>query len=307
MKLAGCYYTALRIAVVASIGSSAFADPLPLRTWVSSAGDDMNVCSRALPCATLAGALVKTAAGGEINAVDSADFGVVTISKSITIDLTPQLGGIQVPSNDGILISAVSAPLLVTLKGLDINGQGGNGISGVHVTGNSSMIVHIENSRIYGFNQGAILIAPTAGGLANVSISHTRVSDCTGSSAGISADATNGPAYVTILDSEAHNCNIGLKLSAGARADARLSDFSGNSVGVSVDNSAVTLNSGTIDYCGVGVVTTGVNAVARLNNMTIFNNTTGITPVGGSIVSFGNNMIKGNTVNGVPTGVLPLN
>ena len=36
------------------------------RTWVSGVGDDANPCSRTAPCKTFAGAISKTAVGGEI-------------------------------------------------------------------------------------------------------------------------------------------------------------------------------------------------------------------------------------------------
>jgi Bacterial Ig-like domain (group 3) len=58
------------------------------RTWVSSAGDDNNDCSRTAPCLTFAGALEKTASGGEIDCLDASNFGPLTITKSITIDCT---------------------------------------------------------------------------------------------------------------------------------------------------------------------------------------------------------------------------
>src|SRR5882757_10912879 len=56
------------------------------RTWVSGVGDDANPCSRTAPCKTFAGAISKTADGGEIDALDPGGFGAVTITKSITID-----------------------------------------------------------------------------------------------------------------------------------------------------------------------------------------------------------------------------
>src|SRR4051794_12470683 len=56
------------------------------RTWVSGVGDDVNPCSRTAPCKTFAGAISKTAAGGEIDSLDPAGYGGVTITKSITID-----------------------------------------------------------------------------------------------------------------------------------------------------------------------------------------------------------------------------
>src|SRR5512133_1207923 len=55
------------------------------RTWVSGVGDDVNPYSRTAPCKTFAGAISKTAAGGEINIIDPGGFGAVTITKSITI------------------------------------------------------------------------------------------------------------------------------------------------------------------------------------------------------------------------------
>src|ERR687895_295015 len=62
------------------------------RTWVSGVGDDANPCSRTAPCKTFAGAISKTAAGGEIDALDPGGFGAVTITKSILIDGTTGQG-----------------------------------------------------------------------------------------------------------------------------------------------------------------------------------------------------------------------
>ncbi len=55
-------------------------------TWVSGSGSDSNACTFASPCATFAGALTKTTAGGIITAKDAGDFGAVTINQSVTID-----------------------------------------------------------------------------------------------------------------------------------------------------------------------------------------------------------------------------
>ena len=56
------------------------------RTWISGVGDDANPCSRTAPCKTFAGAISKTAAGGEIDVLDPGGFGAVTITKAITLD-----------------------------------------------------------------------------------------------------------------------------------------------------------------------------------------------------------------------------
>src|SRR5438874_6322138 len=62
------------------------------RTWVSGVGDDLNPCSRTAPCKTYAGAISKTAEGGEISTLDPGGFGTVTITKAITIEGTHGAG-----------------------------------------------------------------------------------------------------------------------------------------------------------------------------------------------------------------------
>src|SRR6195256_5393177 len=79
------------------------------RTWVSGVGDDANPCSRTAPCKTFAGAISKTAAGGEIDALDPGGFGAVTITKSITIDGGPGAGGILSAGFTGIIINTPGA------------------------------------------------------------------------------------------------------------------------------------------------------------------------------------------------------
>src|SRR5689334_23633216 len=79
------------------------------RTWVSGVGDDVNPCSRTAPCKTFAGAISKTATNGEINCLDQAGFGAVTITKSITIDCTGNIGGILAAGTNGVIINITSA------------------------------------------------------------------------------------------------------------------------------------------------------------------------------------------------------
>src|SRR6476620_7753955 len=77
--------TALGVAFcVLFLATAAFAQAT--RTWVSGVGDDLNTCARDAPCKTFAGAISKTATGGEIDALDDGGFGAITITKPITID-----------------------------------------------------------------------------------------------------------------------------------------------------------------------------------------------------------------------------
>ena len=56
------------------------------RTYVSQrSGSDSSVCSVTAPCRTFAGALAKTVPGGEIIVLDSGAYGMVTITRSVSI------------------------------------------------------------------------------------------------------------------------------------------------------------------------------------------------------------------------------
>src|SRR3954470_22706988 len=111
-----------------TVASALFALSAPAhaqatRTWVSGVGNDADPCSRTAPCKTFAGAISKTANGGEINCLDPGGFGGVTIGKSLTIKCQHTEGGVLVAGTNAIVINATATDR-VTLRGLDINGTG---------------------------------------------------------------------------------------------------------------------------------------------------------------------------------------
>src|SRR2546429_3711512 len=112
------------------------------RTWVSGVGDDANPCTRTAPCKTFAGALSKTATGGEIDALDPGGFGQVTITRSITIDGTAALAGILATVGNGITINSKETTNLITvrLRGLSINGIG-VGSNGINVIAANRVVI----------------------------------------------------------------------------------------------------------------------------------------------------------------------
>src|SRR6516164_4879730 len=86
---------------------SSAAQAQATRTWVSGVGDDANPCSRTAPCKTFAGAISKTAPGGEIDALDPGGFGAVTITKAITIDGGGgQIASVLASGTNGINVNA---------------------------------------------------------------------------------------------------------------------------------------------------------------------------------------------------------
>src|SRR6266567_2401196 len=108
------------------------------RTWVSGVGDDVNPCSRTAPCKTFAGAISKTAPGGEIDALDPGGFGALTITKAITIDGGGgQVASVLVSGTNGIVVSAAAADT-ITLRNLRINGIG-SGLDGIKYLAGGSL------------------------------------------------------------------------------------------------------------------------------------------------------------------------
>ena len=154
------------------------------RTYVSGVGDDVNPCNRTAPCKTFAGAIAKTAAGGEINTLDSGGYGVIQISKSITIDGTGTLAGILANSTTAgvtINITNPSDAKTVRLRGLSINGMG-TGTQGVQVIAASKVI--IEDCLIDGFKTNGVTVR--AG---QVFISHATISNNVGTGFSVASGA----------------------------------------------------------------------------------------------------------------------
>src|SRR5213595_648241 len=104
------------------VGFSAVAFGQATRTWVSGVGNDANPCSRTAPCKTWAGAISKTLAGGEIDALDPGGFGAVTITKSITLDGGGgQVASVLAAGTNGIIVQA-GANDVVILRNLRLDG-----------------------------------------------------------------------------------------------------------------------------------------------------------------------------------------
>src|SRR5947207_8990983 len=130
------------------------------RTWVSGVGDDANPCSRTAPCKTFAGAISKTAPGGEIDALDPGGFGAVTITKAITIEGGGgQVASVLVAGTNGIVVAAGGSDVVI-LRNLRLNGirgSGNGGLSGIRFISGGSLIV--DKCEIFGFNNNGVDIA----------------------------------------------------------------------------------------------------------------------------------------------------
>lgn len=276
------------------------------RTWVSGVGDDANPCSRTAPCKTFAGAISKTAAGGEINTLDPGGFGAVTITKSISI-VSDGTGtaGVLVSGTNGIVINAGVNDVIV-LRGLDIEGIG-TGLAGIRMLAGRQL--HVENCTINGFKAAAsgfgIDINSTTNGLELfVKDSFIRNNGTGTTGGGIFIRPTSGSVSASIDNVRLENNTFGLKTQDAATTVVRRSVAAGNALaGFSVtsvaslalltvvDSEAVLQAGGS----GSGIEANGAQAAVRVGGTTIMGNNTGLLRVsGGQFFTWGDNYISGN-------------
>lgn len=222
------------------------------RTWVSGVGDDANPCSRTAPCKTFAGAISKTAAGGEINVLDPGGFGAVTITKAITISSEGFEAGVLVSGTNGIIINTVNATDQVILRGLDFEGLT-NGFSGVNILNAESVI--IENCTINGFGTAGINVVPSTNPV-KVIVQNTRISNCN--------TAVNVvPTGAIVADVNLIGILIGMNTlginSTGTGATARLSNSS-----ITNNTTGITNSSGKVFSFGNNIIAGNTNNNAIL-------------------------------------------
>lgn len=279
------------------------------RTWVSGVGDDANPASRTAPCKTFAGAISKTAAGGEIDCIDPGGFGAVTITKSITIDGQGTMGSILASGTTGVIINA-GANGVVTLRNLSINGNAGGvspGITGVRIL--AAAEVNIENCVIFEFSQLGIDINTATA--CRVNIKNTVVRGC--GTGAVHSRPTAGGVVVTVDRSHFLHSQGGFRATDFTTATINDSVLSGNSgsgvvVGATLGASRVNIhNCVASDNGSFGLVAVGALSTVVAGNNVISQNATGVGVLtGGSLISFGNNRNNGNTANGAPTSTIGL-
>ncbi|HMG46789.1 MAG TPA: hypothetical protein VK614_04955 [Allosphingosinicella sp.] len=291
------------------------------RTWVSGVGDDVNPCSRTAPCKTFAGAISKTAAGGEINCLDPAGFGAVTITKSITIDCTGTLGGILASSTTGVLVNGAGA--IVVLRALEINGGPPNlpGVNGIRFLQGASLTV--EDSTIYNFlaaspNGHGILVNPTSGSLRLV-VTNTVINNNgqAASGGGINIVPTGSASVQAVIRNVqlVGNPNFGIRVdgtnntSGGLFAMIEGTTITGTGTGITaIDGAAgapvnIMVSTSTLANNTVtGLLASGSNAHIRIGGSTITNSVIAATQsAGGVINTYGNNQVTGNSSDGTFT------
>ena len=276
------------------------------RTWVSGVGDDANPCSRTAPCKTWAGAISKTAACGEIDALDPGGFGAVTITKSITLDGTGTFASILASLVNGIIVNAASTDV-ITIRGISINGFC-NGINGINIL--QAKTVNVEDCVIFRFNTGnGITVNETSSTGLNLNVRNSVIRDNTLD--GINTTSSTGNVTVTLDNVRLSGNGNGLHARSGSRVTAHNCVFSNNTtngvfadaagaalVNVFVWDSQISMNGGAGVRAG-NAGNVGASGVTINQNQIDRNTSNGVLiSTGGVVNTFGNNSILGNGTDG---------
>jgi hypothetical protein len=303
-RILRCLFTAVLTTLFAT---GAFAQAT--RTWVSGVGDDVNPCSRTAPCKTWAGAISKTAEGGEIDPLDPAGYGTLTITKAITIDGGTGSGWghtLSAGSPSGFIVNVTGgthvSDAVVILRNLTINGAIQSPTVGATQAVNyikaAQLIIeacHFQNVSTTGITQAS---AATSTSL--------RVEDCFFDNVGTGILVTTSSGFAT---AQIDNCRFntllgGVNTTSNAFVTVRNSFFAG----VTGANGGVRANTGcqvnvaNSLFANCGTAANIAGGTIRLSNNEFFNNTNAIA--GGTAESANNNKFRGNSADGNVSNVI---
>ena len=285
----------------------------PIRVFVSNTGLDSNPCTFAQPCKSAQHAHDTVAAGGELRMLDPASYGLMTITKAISI-LGDGHGGIAASGGSTAITINAGANDKINIRGflLEGFGTGNNG-----VTFNSGASLNIQECMIRNFAGGGINFTPNAS--SKLSVSHTLVSDI-GGNFGISIVPTGSGTVFGILNHvEINNITGGQGLLVNGQGSSGVvkisitdSVIANNGTNALTSQSqgaaptAVVIRNSTIaNNSSAGLVASGGSASILVTRTTITGNGTGFNPISsGALSSYGDNNLDGNTTAGSPTSTL---
>ncbi|MEK6282000.1 MAG: hypothetical protein AABN95_16720 [Acidobacteriota bacterium] len=275
---------------------AAVANAQATRTWVSGVGDDVNPCSRTAPCKTFAGAISKTATGGEISVLDPGGYGTLTVTKAITVDGGTGAGWGSVLSSglSGFTINITTnlTSDKVILRNLSINGNNSvGGFHGIRFLDGAELVV--ENVDIFNFTGSGIFISQAQ--TSKTAIDNVRIDNTAN---GVTATTTIGDCVVMANNLKVHKFTTnGVTATANVRMSLRDSVIAHGTTGLSTTgaNSVINADSIYVTGCGTGVSGAGAGSSINVSDSVIAQNTNGVT---GVVNSFQGNSLIANTTPG---------
>ena len=274
-------------------------------SFVSSTGNDTNGCTRSAPCATYTRAFAQTITGGIIHAVDAGAYGVVNITRSITIDG----GGISSPLLTGGAVYQTNfsaqfyinagATDVVTIENMTIGGDHGSFSEGINV--NAVGTLHVQNCLLIGYHDFGINFHATG---AELQVKDVTITDMPAGTGVYVANARASLEHVAIHATQTGVLSAGSSTvsithsTANGNAEAFAAAY-GSTAEIHIDDCMMTNNEWAV------VVSQG--SKGYVGRSSLFNNTVSALFNDGSsfIYSYGTNQFAGNAADGAFTaGVL---
>jgi hypothetical protein len=263
--------TIIRAAFAAALTITLCALPAQAqRVFVSGSGSDSNPCTFTAPCRTFAQAFATAPTNGEIDVLDPAGYGALTITHGISIQ-AHGFGGITAATSgaNAITINAGTSDA-ITLNGLLIDGTDA-GHDGILI--NSGASVQILNCVIRRFTgYGVDFFSST--NPTNLLIADTVVSDNSATAFELSPQNGNSATPVTLTRVTANNNANGVGVVSGT---------------VMIQNAILSNNVDNGLHAVGGTTWLGASAISG-NNDGVF-----VSAAGGTVYSYQNNDINGNT------------
>jgi hypothetical protein len=271
--------------------SAAPAQAQATRTWVSGVGDDANPCSRTAPCKTFAGAISKTAAGGEIDCLDPGGFGAVTITKSMTIDCGTNAGGILNSLANGVIVNAGASDKVV-LRNLVIQGtiSTNTGLNGIRFLAGQEL--QLDRVVIQGASGFCVDMNKTTLGLLYV-----RSSYFTECASGIVVTST-ATAVIDINTSTFAGIGGNAVSVTGAATSASVTKSAFENIGTNcmvanTSGASISASDNMFEHCGTGMNAAVSGAIINATNNAFFNNSSAFNvAAGGTFLTGGDNKVS---------------
>ena len=267
------------------------------RVFVSATGSDGNPCTFASPCRSFQHAHDVASSGGEIDVLDPAGYGPLTITKAISIQ-GHDFSGISVPSGGtGITINA-GASDRISLRGLLLDGSGG-AAQGISIAGagfvdiDECVIRNFSNDGIFHGSAGSQLFVSNSLLTGNESLTvDIRVGGSATTRATFSRVQVNGPSIVGIRAG-----GTGLASNGALLVTVSDSNIAGSDTGVGAENEAgsagpvaVLVTRSSIVAGTLGLLAQGNNVFLRVHESAIAHNAAGWSASdGATLTSWGNN------------------
>jgi hypothetical protein len=270
--------TAFLLALIVTALANMPALAQPLRVFVSGLGLDTNPCTVTQPCRTFQHAHDIVAANGEIDVIDPAGYGPLTITKGISIQAHGFSGITQLDVSTAAITVNITTSDPVSLNGLLLDG-GGTGFAGVNIKAGPS--VTILSSVVRHFQTGINDQTSTNG--SNLLIEDTVASDNGLTGIAVFPFGTNTKATLNRITA---NNNGSSGVHVGGHATISNSVMSNNIVGVQNEGGAIWLAKNVISGNGTGVIVSGSGTVRSYGDNYINDNGTpvsgpgSLTPVG---------------------------